>query len=261
MAQPSVLVLRAPGTNCEIESAFAFQKAGATTSIQHLNQVLENPGRLRYHQILCIPGGFSYGDDIASGRVFANRLDIQLADGLREFVDAGKLVLGICNGFQVLLRSGLLRGAGVDDTEQPCATLTLNNSGRYEDRWVHLRVEPTPCVFLQGVREMYLPLAHAEGRFVASSPSMLQALGEAGRLPLRYTSKHPGQKPVYPENPSGAMGDVAGMCDESGRVFGLMPHPERHLDPTHHPYWTRLESLPQHGDGFAIFANATAFFA
>lgn len=260
MARPRVLVLRSPGTNCEQESAYSFDRVGGESTILHVNRVLESPYLLDNYQILCLPGGFSFGDDIASGRVFANKLDIQLADVLRGFVDRGCLVLGICNGFQVLLRSGLLSGAGANGEETPVATLALNQSGRYEDRWVHLRVDPSPCVFLRGISSMFLPVAHAEGRFVAKSASVFDQLEAARRLPLRYTAAKTGAKIEYPENPNGAQGHVAGMCDTTGRIFGLMPHPERHFDGLHHPNWTRQDEVPERGDGYALFANGAAHF-
>src|SRR5262245_37954675 len=161
---PRVLILRAPGTNCDGETAFAFETAGARAQTVHLNRLLENPRLADESQILCIPGGFSYGDDICAGRIFGNQMRHHLKETLQSFKEAGKLILGICNGFQVLIKSGVLLP---DRADEPIATLALNASGKFEDRWVNLRVAGPQCVFLRGIDQMYLPVAHAEGRFVA----------------------------------------------------------------------------------------------
>lgn len=257
MAAPRVLILRAPGTNCDVESAHAFELAGAACERLHVNRVLEEPRRLVEFQILCLPGGFSYGDDLAAGRILGNQMRHHLGDALSEFRDAGKLILGICNGFQILMRTGLLLPDQV--TDSPAATLTLNRSGRFEDRWVSLRVCGTRCVFFRGIETLYLPVAHAEGRFVARDQATLAALDRKGQLVLRYRAQSGDGPPSYPDNPNGAQADVAGICDESGRVCGLMPHPERHVDPTHHPRWTR-EPRRDVGDGLAVFRNAVEYF-
>jgi phosphoribosylformylglycinamidine synthase len=264
MARPRVLILRAPGTNCDEESAHAFSLAGGETERWHVNRVLEAPRRLAEFQILCIPGGFSYGDDIAAGRIFGNQMQHHLADALTEFREAGKLILGICNGFQVLLKTNLLLAP---DECGPPATLMFNDSGRFEARWVRLGVESGNCVFLQGIREMELPVAHAEGKFVVRDEDVLRKLEAAGQIVVRYLGATSGALPThsvaatvpYPANPNGAMGNVAGICDVSGRVFGLMPHPERFVDPTQHPRWTR-EPARAAGDGLRIFQNAVRYF-
>jgi phosphoribosylformylglycinamidine synthase len=252
--RPRVLILRAPGTNCDEESAFAFDRAGATAERIHIARVLESPRLLSDFQILCLPGGFSYGDDIAAGRILGNQIRHHLADACREFRDAGKLVLGICNGFQILLKSGLM---DLDDATGPQATLTWNDSAKFEARWVRLAVAPGNCVFLQGIEAMELPVAHAEGKFVTRDEATLSDLDRAGRLVLRYATI---DGPIeYPANPNGAMGDVAGLCDRSGRVLGLMPHPERFIDPTQHPRWTR-ERQRKVGEGLRVFENAVRYF-
>jgi phosphoribosylformylglycinamidine synthase len=273
---PRVLILRAPGTNCDGETAFAFGTAGARADIVHLNRLLENPRLAAEYQILCIPGGFSYGDDICAGRIFGNQMRHHLRDALRAFKDAGKLILGICNGFQILIKSGVLLP---DRADEPIATLAFNESGKFEDRWVHLRVASPKCVFLAGIERMYLPVAHAEGKFVVREEATLRQLDTAGQLVLRYVAEPGVQRSTfnvqgsetlnlepgtlncevpYPACPNGAQLAVAGICDETGRVFGLMPHPERHIDPTQHPRWTR--ERPQRGDGLAVFENAVRFF-
>jgi phosphoribosylformylglycinamidine synthase I len=257
-----VLILRAPGTNCDRETAFAFEAAGAKTESVHLQRLLERPQLAADFQVLCISGGFSYGDDISAGRIFGNQIRHHLHDTLEEFKAAGKLILGICNGFQVLIKSGVLLP---DQAAEPIATLTLNESGKFEDRWVYLRVASSKCVFLQDVDQMYLPVAHAEGKFVARDAATLDQLDSAGQLVLRYKSSGDrsatdvGTEVPYPDCPNGAQRAVAGVCDDSGRVLGLMPHPERHIDPTHHPRWTRERQ--ERGDGLILFENAVRYFA
>ncbi|MEN6407525.1 MAG: phosphoribosylformylglycinamidine synthase I [Thermoguttaceae bacterium] len=249
MSTPHVLILRAPGTNCDVETAFAFERAGATTETLHINRLLEQPERFRPFQILCIPGGFSYGDDLGSGRIFGNQMVHHLVDEMLRFKADGKLILGICNGFQVLMQSPVLLDR--DAQKGPEATLTTNDCGRYQDRWVRLEARGEKCVFLKGIERMYLPVAHAEGKFVPRDDETLRRLDAAGQLVLRYA---PG------DNPNGAVADVAGVCDATGRVLGLMPHPERHIDPTQHPRWTRGEAGAT-GDGLKIFQNAVAYFS
>jgi len=258
MATPRVLVLRAPGTNCDFETAHAFERAGAETQRIHINRILENPDLTKDFQILCIPGGFSYGDDVAAGRILANQMRNHLADMMQVFKASDKLLLGICNGFQVLIKSGIL----LDDNENgdPPATLCWNDHGRYEDRWVHLKTTSDKCVFLRGLEQIYLPIAHAEGRFVMDGEQVAASLASNGQLALAYTTPAGEDATGFPDNPNGAELNVAGVCDTSGRVFGLMPHPERFIDGTQHPRWTR-EGLQDEGDGMTIFRNAVEYFA
>jgi phosphoribosylformylglycinamidine synthase len=254
MPQPRVLVLRAPGANCDAETAFAFERAGGAAQVVHPNRWFETPELANQFQILCLPGGFSYGDDLSAGRIFGNQLQHHLADALAEFRAAGKLILGICNGFQVLVKSGLL---DIDDADGPAATLAWNASGRYQDRWVRLRTAGDKCVFLAGIESVELPIAHAEGQFRGRNEAALDRLERAGQLVLRYEDA-PGAASPY--NPNGAARDVAGICDGTGRVFGLMPHPERFIDPTQHPQWTRRPALVE-GEGLKLFRNAVGYFA
>lgn len=262
---PQVLVLRAPGTNCDKETAYAFERAGGAARRTHVRELLDNSSLLEEHQILCLPGGFSYGDDIASGRILGNQLRERLADAMLSFRDAGNLVLGICNGFQVLMKTGLL---DIDDADaSPMATLAWNDSGRYEARWVKLAVAPGECVMLDGMDEVEMPVAHAEGKFLVRDEPALQELAAQGRLVLRYTSEanapelsHKAATP-YPANPNGASGDIAGICDRSGRVLGLMPHPERFIDSHQHPQWTRQQQPSSEPTaGLRLFKNAVAYF-
>ncbi|QGJ68489.1 Phosphoribosylformylglycinamidine synthase subunit PurQ [Planctomycetales bacterium 10988] len=280
MAQPRVLILRAPGSNCDQETAFAFEKAGGAATVWHINRLLESPQSLDDFQILCVPGGFSYGDDIAAGKIFADQFQLRLKDALFKFRSQQKLILGVCNGFQVLLKAGLFQDA--QDSTPPDTTLTWNENGLYEDRWVHLRVDPGPSVWLQGLERLELPIAHAEGKFVAKEPSAIHRLFSRSQAVLRYTSPHkiqtgklksdpevqalnegnldfPFTPLPYPSNPNGSQGDIAGLCDPSGTVLGLMPHPERYIDFTHHPRWTRM---PNHrkGEGLKIFHNGVEAF-
>jgi phosphoribosylformylglycinamidine synthase I len=264
MPKIRVLVLRAPGANCDQETAFAFERAGAMAERVHVNRLLERPAMLADYQVLCIPGGFSYGDDLGAGRILGNQIQHHLRDALHEFKHAGKLVLGICNGFQILMKSGLLLDD--DSSGRPSATLTNNDSGKFEDRWVKLKSNNDKCVFFSGIESMYLPVAHAEGKFVPRDAATLAALETAGQVVLRYASsnghasKDEGTELAYPDNPNGSIGAIAAICDTTGRVCGLMPHPERHIDPTQHPHWTRSRTLPSEGDGLKVFRNAVRFF-
>jgi len=252
MATPRVLILRAPGTNCDGEAAFAFERAGAIVERLHLNALGENPNRMHRFQILVLPGGFSYGDDVAAGKIFAARLQHVLAESLQEFRDSEKLILGICNGFQVLLKAGLILPP---DEEGPVATLAHNDDGRFQDRWVHLEVKPGKCPFLKGMSRMAVPIAHGEGKFVTRKDWIVKGLVETDQAVLRYVDAN-GKRGG---NPNGSQEDIAGICDISGRVLGLMPHPERHVLPTQHPQWTR-HGLKEEGEGMPLFRNAVEFF-
>ena len=255
MPSPTAIVLRAPGTNCDHETAFALTRAGAVAHRVHVAELRANPALLRRAQLLVLPGGFSYGDDISAGRVLATQLEHFLADALREFRVQDKLILGVCNGFQVLLKAGLIVPP---DEDGSLATLTANTQGRFEGRWVYLKATPGECVFLKGLHTLYLPVAHGEGNFVCRKDWIRQGLVQAGQVVLRYSDPS-GQSAGFPHNPNGSQDDIAGLCDATGRVLGIMPHPERNVLPTHHPRWTR-EGLKPHGDGLAIFKNAVEYF-
>lgn len=249
MTSPKALILRAPGTNCDGEAAFALERAGAVTERVHINALRENPTRLLSAQILILPGGFSYGDDVAAGKILASQLEHFLADVLREFRDAGKLILGICNGFQVLLKAGLLIQP---DDDGALATLGHNSPRRFTDRWVHLTVTPHQCPFLKGIERMYVPIAHGEGNFTCRKDWILKGLRQTDQIVMRYGAPS--------GNPNGSQDDIAGICDATGQVLGLMPHPERHILPTQHPHWTR-NGLQKEGDGLQLFRNAVEYFA
>ena len=247
--KPTVLVLRTAGTNCDGETAHAFGLAGATANSVHVNRLLERPAILHEHQLLAIPGGFSYGDDIAAGRILANQLMHRLRDELHAFVAAGKPVIGVCNGFQVLVKTDLLPGPLGGRTGQT-ATLAHNVSGRFVDRWVRVAPAGERCVWTRGLNETELPVAHGEGRFVPADDAVRTAMHAGGHVALTYSGG---------TNPNGSTDDIAGVCDATGLVFGLMPHPERYVDPTQHYAWTSQVPRPTVGAGLAVFENAVRY--
>lgn len=250
-----VIVLRAAGTNCDRETLHAWRLAGAAPDRTHIRGVIENPRLLADYQILTVPGGFSYGDDIAAGRVFAAQVARYLSDELRKFVDAGKLVLGICNGFQVLVQAGLL---GHDEQGRRVASIAFNDPQRFQDRWVTLRGEDSPCVFTEPGRVYQMPIAHGEGRVFFESDSALHCVLSRKLRAVSYIASADNAADG-PANPNNSQGDIAGLCDSTGRVFGLMPHPERFVDWTQHPRWTSLPPR-EFGDGLAIFRRALDLF-
>ena len=247
MSRPKVVVLRAAGTNCDGEAVHAWELAGAEPQRLHINELIAQPRRLREFAILTIPGGFSYGDDIAAGKILARQLGQFLGEAIRQFRDEEKLILGVCNGFQAILKSGVLLPPDPDDG--PLATLTNNDPPGFQDRWIKLKATPGKCPFLKDVEQMLVPIAHGEGRFVCRAEWILRGLESTGQIVLRFDGL----------NPNGSQGDVAGLCDFTGRVLGLMPHPERHVLPTQHPHWTRT-GLAAEGDGLKLFRNAVGYF-
>ena len=272
MPAPRVCVLRAPGTNCDVETAFAFESCGAVAERVHLFQLFETPQRLADFQVLCVPGGFSYGDDIGSGVIFANQLRGHLGDAIRDFLAADKLMLGICNGFQVLLKSGVLPGGAATWPPQPDepadATLTWNDNGKYTALWIRLKVTGSNNVFLRGLDEFDVPIAHGEGKIVVRDSATLNRWQTNGQLALTYVASPSDQAAgaaagwqtlPYPINPNGSMANIAGLSDPSGRILGLMPHPERFLFATQHPHWTRL-NLRGDGEGLKLFRNGVEYF-
>jgi len=245
MARVKTLILRAPGTNCDGETAFALEQAGSQVESVHINELVRVPELLFHYQIMVIPGGFTYGDDISGGKILANELKLKLGDEIRKFVADGRLILGICNGFQVMVKAGIL-------PQSSPLTLAGNDSGRFECRWVYLRVnENSPCIFTRGISTMYLPVAHGEGKVVMIEDGMLN-------VALYYADENGNINAGYPYNPNGSIDDIAGICDASGRIFALMPHPERFVRWSQHPRWTR-EPTRERGDGFRIFLNAVAW--
>jgi phosphoribosylformylglycinamidine synthase len=254
--RPGALIVRTAGTNCDRETAHAFELAGASAEAIHVNRLVENPSLLDRFALMAFPGGFSYGDDIAAGRIFANQIQNHLADALRKFIADGKPIIGICNGFQVLVKTDLLPGP-IGGASGQTATLTHNDCGRFVDRWIRLKTLPSPCLWTAGLDELELPIAHGEGKFIPLNASVRQALRANRQVALAYCKPGGalagGQEPY---NPNGSTDDIAGVCDASGLVFGLMPHPERYVDPTQHPAWTRQQPLPTAGAGLRFFENA-----
>ena len=270
MANVSVLVITGNGTNCERETAFACQLGGAKrVDIVPIWDVAQGEVTLADYQFLCLPGGFLDGDDLGAARACANRYrhakiatsGQRLWDALLEFVQAGKLVIGICNGFQLMVKLGLLPHLDNPQNEQQ-VTLTFNDSGRFEDRWVDLVVDPkSNCVFTQNITHLELPVRHGEGKLLASQ-AMLNKIQENHLVPVCYADPTTGAATeIYPANPNGSPAGMAGLCDPSGHLFGLMPHPEAFLHRTHHPRWTRMHTLDEEGQGVALFRNAIQYLS
>ncbi len=296
------IVITGNGTNCEMEMAHACRLAGAdVVDIVHISELLAGEKRLDDYHFLNLPGGFLDGDDLGAAKAGANRIrhaavagtEEKLYDQMTRFIRDGKLILGVCNGFQLLVKLGLLPGCDGDYQTQT-ATLSYNDSGRFEDRWVHLTINPsTPCLFTRGLTHLYLPVRHGEGKFIPRDEIIRARLHREGHVALQYcTPPNGGQvfkisvspsvaihgqtkkggataapaaydDPVtptmsYPDNPNGSIDAIAGICNATGRIFGLMPHPEAFLHRTNHPHWTR-EALPDAGQGLALFQNAVAF--
>ncbi len=267
MAKPKVLVLTGYGINCDDETAFAFQKAGARAEVVHVNDLIDGRRKLADYQVLSFPGGFSYGDDTGSGNALASRIRNNLWRELERFVSADKLVLGICNGFQVMVNLGLLPALNGRCGMREVA-LVHNDTARYECRWVELGVASRKCVLTRGIKRWRAPVAHGEGKFYAR-PTVLKKLERAGQVALRYLGADgKPAKRVFPHNPNGALNDIAGICDVSGRLLGMMPHPERNIHFTHRDDWTLLKekyrragkNIPEEGEGMAIFRNAVDYF-
>jgi phosphoribosylformylglycinamidine synthase I len=275
MIQAKAIVLRAAGINCDMETEYALELAGAKAERVHVNRIIEDKSALDEYQIIVFPGGFSYGDDVAAGKILANQIVHHLYEPIQKFIEDGKLVLGICNGFQVLVKAGILPGSnkklateGTENTEmkdknkvsnvnKQMVTITYNDSGKFEDRWVYLAPQTERCIFIERDRQIYLPVAHGEGKVVTKDKATLEKLKSEGYIAFKYVDKN-GKEGNYPVNPNGSVNSIAGLTDATGRVLGLMPHPERHVRPTQHPHWSRLKNK-QDGDGMTIFTNAVRF--
>ncbi len=258
MKRAKVIVLRTAGTNCDYETAHAFRMVGADVDLIHINQLIRGKKELSPYHILALPGGFSYGDDIAAGKILANELKYRLREPVEQFVADGKLIIGICNGFQVMVKAGLLPGFnGISEVQE--TTLYTNDSGKFECRWVYLRhTDNNKCVFTRNIKQViYLPVAHGEGKFTAVSERVLDSLESNDQIVFKYVDSE-GNEAGYPWNPNGSDRNIAGICDSTGRIFGLMPHPERYLTRYNHPRWTR-ERLAEEGDGLVIFRNAVGY--
>lgn len=268
MSDVKVLVLAGYGLNCDHETAYAFELAGACASRVHINSLVDGSVRLEDFQIMVFTGGFSWGDDHGAGVIQAVRLRTNLGDKINKFVEKGNLVLGICNGFQTLVNLGLLPGFGGNYKTRSVA-LTFNDCGNFRDQWVFLKASPkSPCVFTRGFDRMELPVRHGEGKFY-SDRSTIKHLVDNHQIVLQYAT--PDGKLAnceFPFNPNGSVNDIAGICDPTGRIFGLMPHPEAFNHWTNHPDWTRnKEKIKRrrgsvdsgHTNGICMFQNAVNF--
>jgi len=262
--KPRSLVLSGNGINCELETAHANRLAGFDAEIVHINTLMEGAKNIHDYDFLNLPGGFLDGDDLGAGKAQAVKWRYQrikdsenrFVDELAKFAGDGKLIVGICNGFQLLAKTGLLPGLKGGYGRQQ-VSLTFNDSGKFEDRWVFLRVNPfSSCIFTREIDRIYLPVRHGEGKLVIEGEQSGGAdLKEGGHVVMQYCDEQGEITSAYPYNPNGSVMSVAGLCDPSGRIFGLMPHPEAFVHFTQHPRWTR-ERLPMEGDGLKIFRNA-----
>ncbi len=262
------IVITGYGTNCEMEMAHACRLAGSeVVDIVHVTELINGEKRLDDYHFLNLPGGFLDGDDLGAAKAGANRIQYarvsgkgeRLYDQILRFIQAKKLILGVCNGFQLMVKLGLIPNLEENDGHQE-VTLTFNDSGRFEDRWVYLRVNPnSPCLFTKGIKGVYLPVRHGEGKFIPKDEVVQRQLKKREMIALQY-SNETFHQPVmdYPFNPNGSMDAVAGICDETGRLMGMMPHPEAYHHRTNHPRWTR-EELPEEGMGLAFFRNAVQY--
>lgn len=255
MSQVKAIVLRAAGINCDVETQYALELSGAEAQRIHINRIIESPDLLQAFHILVIPGGFSYGDDVAAGKILANQIIHHLSDRLIAFIESGKVVLGICNGFQVLVKTGIL--GKIEPGAKQQITITYNDSGKLEDRWVYLSPSSKKCIFIDAGKRIYLPVAHGEGKVVFENNDVLEKLKKDDRIAFRYVDET-GKFGPFPINPNGSVDSIAGLCDSTGRVLGLMPHPERFVRFTQHPHWTRLKDKTR-ADGRTIFDNAVRY--
>ena len=259
MSEPRVLVITGLGLNCEAETAAAFAMAGARPELVHLLDLLDGsaPRKLQDYPLLAFIGGFAFGDHLGAGSVFANKIRWRLYDDLLGFIDKGGLALGVCNGFQTMVRLGLLPGLD-GDYRTPRATLAPNDRPGYRDAWVRLGFDPaSPCVWTKGIERMELPSRHGEGKFLAE-PDTERRLERDHLVVARYLGPDGAPTLEWPWNPNGSPDAVAGICDPTGRLFGLMPHPDAYLYPFHHPLWTRTKhdgTRAEEGAGLTIFRN------
>jgi phosphoribosylformylglycinamidine synthase I len=256
MAKVRVIILRVAGTNCDFETEWAFNLCGAYAERIHINRIIEKEKKLSDYQILVIPGGFSYGDDIGAGKVLANEIRLKLYDEIEKFIEEKKAIIGICNGFQVLVKSGIL-----PFNKKQLTTLEWNDSGRFEDRWVYLKVEKSVSPFFDNLPEIIrMPVAHAEGKFLTKNKEVLKKIKEKKQVILRYCDKD-GNLKGYPYNPNGSIENIAGICSEDGLIIGMMPHPERAILKYYYPDFLREEKDEIFTPSFKIFQNMVKYFS
>jgi phosphoribosylformylglycinamidine synthase len=261
--KPKVLVPIGDGLNCEEETAYVYKLLGAEVDKIHINDLRERPEMVDDYHVIDFIGGFSDGDHIAGAKIHANRLRYSLEKELYQFIQDGKLLIGICNGFQALVKAGILPGFDNDYRTQRM-TLTYNNSGKFEDRWVHLSVNGNSnCVWTKGIERLYLPVRHGEGKVRVENQSVLEKMKKNNQIVLFYINPEDGKPTMeYPYNPNGSDEAIAGICDSTGRVFGMMPHREAFWSPYNHPNWTRLKidgKLPKEGIGVQVSRNAIEY--
>jgi len=244
MIKPKICILRTDGTNCDEELFYAFEKFGGEPEYVHVNELRAKIKKLKNYQILALPGGFAYGDDIASGKILAVELISFLKDQLTDFISRKGLILGICNGFQVLVRTGLLPNGHLGKME---TTLSLNESGHFECRWINLKIQKSRCPFLlESDVTLHLAVNHGEGKFFAPE-LILDQIEKQNQVVFRYVDEPGNPTLKYPQNPNGSINAIAGICDPTGRILGLMPHPEKFVDITQHPNWRREKIAKPHG--------------
>ena len=256
------LVITGLGLNCQKETDAAFTAAGSEVTQIHLNDLIANKEELNEYHILAFIGGFSFGDHLGAGTVFSNKVKSELRDGLEKFIADGKLIIGICNGFQTMTRLGIVPAIAGSFKQE--VALQHNDSGVFRDSWVTMKVEAdSPCVFTKGLDLLPLPIRHGEGKFIPLNDEVLEALESNGHVCLRYADETTGQATSeFPANPNGSVNNIAGICDATGRIFGLMPHPEAYLSPYNHPHWMDQKinnALPEFGLGLQMFTNAVKF--
>ncbi len=249
------LVIRAEGTNCDLETVEALRLAGAEVDLVHINRLIKEKKKLEEYQLIIIPGGFSFGDCISAGKILANLIKVYLITDFKKFIDEGKPLIGICNGFQTLLKLGFLPFSG---EMKQYASLVPNVSGLFIDKWVYLKLrEESKCVFTKGsLNVIYLPINHAEGRFVAEE-KIIDKLFENGQIVYQYSSQSGEVSEIF--NPNGSLSNIAAICNEHQNVLGIMPHPEKYIHKYLHPNWTRYQTLKEEGDGLIIFKNAVNY--
>ena len=262
MSKPKVLIITGYGVNCEAESEHAWKQAGAEPSLVHLNDLLDNPDQIQEFQAMMFIGGFSYGDHMTSGHVFALRVKHHMQAQLQQFIDDGKLIMGICNGFQVMTKMGLLPGLDGNYFE-PKVSLMQNDCGTFQNFWCDIRFEDnSPSVFTKGLGTLPLPIRHGEGKIFTLDAELVARMEAEGCVAARYVDADNNPTQEFPANPNGSLNAIAGLSDPTGRIFGMMPHPEAYLFPENHPNWDqqKLEgTLPEQGLGLKLFTNAVNF--